>query len=533
MSSKRWLTALGVLAASTFALALVGAAPVRADGCDDTWTGASGSNWSVLGNWSGGVPIDGQTLCFPAATANLASMDDDLPQGTPVLAGLSFSGSGGQYQLSGNQLSLDVGASISVAADSNVTISDPLDVSGTVTITGSGQLTLSGAISGAGGFAADPGTDLEFGDAEDTFSGGVTASDAKIVADPRGGWLGTGPIVIQNGLLVNPTGLANNVNISGVGPDAGLECSNLSGTVTLAGTTSITDVPDTMCFLHEATITGPYGLVIQSTMDIQGDSSYSGGTVLSGTGVELGAAGASPLGSGPVTVEQGTALGGSGTVGDVTSTGTIWPAVASESLSPLTVGALTTTGGTVETSLCSPTAYDYVIADGPITIGSSTALVLSGCQNSPAAGTYTIIRNRSGQPVAGTFDGLPEGASFTAGGTTTFYVTYQGNGEDDVVISSVPPETPTPITMPSPIASPYPLATPLPLATPTATPGSSPHSEPSPSALTAHSASPSGGAPTAGLLLAAAALVLIAIGLSLLVPGPIRRRVTAWRHRAS
>lgn len=48
----------GILIAAVFVLTFVGADPVL--GATHTWIGPAGGKWSTSGNWSGGVPTNGE-----------------------------------------------------------------------------------------------------------------------------------------------------------------------------------------------------------------------------------------------------------------------------------------------------------------------------------------------------------------------------------------------------------------------------------------------------------------------------------------
>jgi hypothetical protein len=493
-------------------MAFAGAAPVRADAdcdptVDNTWTGGINGDgtWSDASNWSGGVPSSGQTLCFPAA-GSLVWLPESFVNNPVVLDG---------------QLTVNAASS-----------------------PGATYHGFDGPITGDGGITAASG--YIFFDTPSTFSGGVTLAGGNVNAEGAG-TLGSGPVSAEDGVLqVDAHGFDNDITLSAQGalvcsdadgpnpPAGGL---SVSGPIILAGSTTVW--VDTPCSLS-GPISGAYQLTIDNgvTLAVSGTNTYSGGTVIQEAGFQgvVSVAGARPLGTGPVRLQSGT-LSGTGTIGDVTvATGTA--ATVAGTLAPgtpgqpdtLSTGALALAGGTkFPIELDSATGFDAVDATGAVSISGATLDVTLGTAYQPGPrAAFTIIRNQSGQPVSGTFGGLPEGSALVVGGTT-FYITYQGNGENDVVISTVQPATPTPA--PTPLASAYPLATPAPLTTPTPTITSSPRPQPTPIAVTSGSKPRSGGPPMAALLLAAAALILIAAGLALAFQEPIRRRATAWRHR--
>ncbi len=151
----------------------------------DTWTGVLGANWSTnisgVTNWSGSVPVSGDSLVFPAGASNLTNTDD--------ISGLSvnsvtFNGASGGYNLGGSTpLTITAGVTDSDTSGTD-TMNLPLVLGAGQTFTvGSGaQLNVGGGVSGPGGLTkAGAGTlDLL---AVDTYGGGTTASAGTLLAD--------------------------------------------------------------------------------------------------------------------------------------------------------------------------------------------------------------------------------------------------------------------------------------------------------------------------------------------------------------
>ena len=82
--------------------------------------------------------------------------------------------------------------------------------------------------------------------------------------------------------------------------------------------------------------------------------------------------------------------------------------------------------------------------NGTVTLGNAAAEP-HAIGFSPAIGnSFTLIDNDGGaaDPVIGTFNNLPEGATFTSGGKT-FQITYQGGDGNDVVSPVIDPTNPT------------------------------------------------------------------------------------------
>ncbi|MEY2579315.1 MAG: mucin9 [Verrucomicrobiota bacterium] len=100
---------------------------------------------------------------------------------------------------------------------------------------------------------------------------------------------------------------------------------------------------------------------------------------------------------------------------------------------------------------------------------------------------FTIVKNSgSGTTTTGTFQNLPEGATFAwpANSSLITTITYKGgsSGQDVVLTLSAPGPTPSPTPSPTPTSTPTATPTSTPTATPTATPTSTPTSTPAPTA---------------------------------------------------
>jgi hypothetical protein len=91
--------------------------------------------------------------------------------------------------------------------------------------------------------------------------------------------------------------------------------------------------------------------------------------------------------------------------------------------------------GTNRFDLAQGGASDQVQVAGTVSVGGSLIVdILSGA---PAGGqTFTLIDNDGADPVSGTFNGMPEGATFAVG-TSTFAISYHGGDGNDVVLTTV------------------------------------------------------------------------------------------------
>jgi uncharacterized repeat protein (TIGR01451 family) len=176
------------------------------------------------------------------------------------------------------------------------------------------------------------------------------------------------------------------------------------------------------------------------TLNLSGVNSYTGGTTINAGTVNVVNPGSL---CSPVTVNSGGTLGGTGTVGAVTvnSGGTLGPGLSTGILNS---GSVTLSSGSTLTIEINGTAvgtqYDQLNVTGTVTLGNATLNVVLGFI--PSAGqVFTIINNDLVDPVGGTFNGLPEGTTFTAGGHQ-FTISYVGgtNGNDvTLTAADVPP----------------------------------------------------------------------------------------------
>lgn len=145
-------------------------------------------------------------------------------------------------------------------------------------------------------------------------------------------------------------------------------------------------------------------------------------------------------------VLSGGILGGDGTVGpiNVLSGGKLAPGTSPGCLNSGNLALAS--GGTFEvelggTTVCSE--YDQQRVAGTVDLGDATLSTILWNNFVPTAGsTYTIIENDGSDAVTGTFNSMPEGATFTVNGVV-MEITYSGGDGNDVVLSVVSvPATP-------------------------------------------------------------------------------------------
>jgi hypothetical protein len=116
-------------------------------------------------------------------------------------------------------------------------------------------------------------------------------------------------------------------------------------------------------------------------------------------------------------------------------------------------------GSTLFMAMYSATNYGQLNASGTVAVGGST-LLLAWNFTSATGNAFTIINKTSGGAVAGTFTGLPEGATFSQNGRS-YQITYAGGDGNNVVVTDLGPAvgpTPTPTLPPPPTPTPGPTA---------------------------------------------------------------------------
>lgn len=414
--ASRRLLHSGMLLALSLALAIIALACPRSlhAQTSSTWTNTSSNtaSWQNSGNWNNGVPnavgssasIIADITAPQTITLDGAVVLGSLTIGDPTAAGASsYTVNAGTYTSGSSTLAgtltFDVasgGATLTQTANSaanlitaNIALADPLTISNAAT---SAALTLSGVISGSGGITKTGAGPLVLTGAN-TFTGGLNLSVGSLRVGNNAA-LGTGTATIGNTttLMANSTAsrtLANALSLSGsftLGDATNSGALNLTGAATLTGSTQITNA--TYVSMSGAIGDGGNARSLTKagagTLVLEGNNSYTGGTVISAGVLELG--GNERLANaGNVTISSGTF-----DLGGFTETINAFSATAAANV---TAGTLNATGG-----------YSFSNASGVITVnaalgGGSAALTKSG------AGTLTLTG-------AGTYAG---GATISAG----------------------------------------------------------------------------------------------------------------------
>lgn len=244
-STRRRGTRIGhrptrVLAAAVAGLliAVLLATPARASTV--TWTGGgSDSLWSNPANWAGGVPVDGDSLVFPANASRRAAVNDLV--GLVVASMTIDAPSAGGYDLSGNAFTLVGGLSADgTTADTVNRIGNDVTLGAAQTWTVGFELRLDGTLGGgAGAVLTKDGVGQLSLDAANSYAGTTTVAAGVLRAEePDALGTGAGALDVRAGgqLVVHSAGgavLARPVQIAGEGVGAwpGVGALSLDGAV--------------------------------------------------------------------------------------------------------------------------------------------------------------------------------------------------------------------------------------------------------------------------------------------------------------
>ncbi|WP_052659165.1 DUF4347 domain-containing protein [Pseudomonas sp. LFM046] len=316
------------------------------------------------------------------------------------------------------------GATLTVAADETI---DALSGAGTVAL-GTSALsigingtssTFSGAITGSGTLTLDGGGTFTLSGTNSGQSWGMQVLSGGTVSVAGDANLSSGTVQLNDGTLsVTSSGTVDNAITLGasagsVSVGSGLAVS-LSGAIGGAGA---------------LTKTG------SGTLTLSGGNNYSGTTTVSAGTLAVNGSTASAT-----IVGSGATLAGSGILGGnvtVQSGGTLSPGI-----SGVNNGAgLLTINGNLQMSAGSTLAveingtsagsqYDQVVVNGTVNVSGAT-LAVTHSYASGLGDIYNIINNDAADAITGTFSGLADGATTTAGGNGTVLTAMYTGGTDN------------------------------------------------------------------------------------------------------
>ncbi|MCP5127842.1 MAG: autotransporter-associated beta strand repeat-containing protein [Gammaproteobacteria bacterium] len=396
---------------------------------DETIGGLAGSGAVDLGTstltvnqssdtvFSGSIEGSGALTKTGAGTltlsgSNMYSGDTTLTAGGLTISSGAALSDSSAVTMNGGTLTVQIaetignlsGASGEIALDQALTVSQDTDG------------TFAGVISGSDGL-------IKLGSATLTLSGentynGTTIISSGALAVSQDSNLGTGTVILQDStlLITGDTNIDNALTLDGSSTDVISVASGQSATVS-----------------GQITGTGSLDKTGAGILSLSVTNSYTGSTTVSvGTLYVTGAL----TGTSGVTVNNGATLGGNGTIfssgsNTVTINGTLAPGVVGTDSN---VGAITINGnllfgasGAYAVNIAGNsigTTYDAVAVSGTVAITSGATFSATHSYAAGNGDSYRVISNDSSDAISGTFSGLAEGGTLTAGGDGVILTAY-------------------------------------------------------------------------------------------------------------
>jgi autotransporter-associated beta strand protein len=337
----------------------------------------------------------------------------------------------------------------------DITLASDSTISAVSNVASSANLTLSGSIGGPGGLTkSGQGPVMLSGSTSNTYAGTTFVQQAVLALTKTNAVAIPGPVTIGAGLdgpsgdilrtlQPNQLGQSNTVNISSSGLfDISLGSITRVGSIAGSGPVQMGSSMLMMGYDNSSTsfggsISGSGDLtkVGTGTFNYTGTGSYSGNfSINSGQMFVDGS-----LASAAIFSYAGTTLGGSGSVGPVTSfTGLLTPGDYNPGIlnsGSMNLGSSATLLAYI-TGTNAGSGYSQLnFSGGTISLGGAH-LQLNMSMPGATSNQFTLIHNPTLHVVSGTFAGLPEGATVVATNGTHFTISYHGGGTgNDVVLT--------------------------------------------------------------------------------------------------
>ena len=385
-----------------------------------------------------GASGSGTTFVASGASLYLSGTNLNIPQDVQLFGpgGLALAAVSGSATLAG-KVTLMADSAIGAAPDSTLTLNGVIDdFSHHFNIT---------VINGANGRVVLGGANT-FGGVVTVTAGYLQLANDNAFGDPTA----VVTEVFQSGASLDLSGgitipATKSINLDGGSAGTSSKIDNLSGNNIILGPISLTnatqsiDVASGTVLTIGGNISGSVNLNKNDTgtLDLTGTSSMTGQVNVAAGMLTVDGS----IASNSLVSVDGT-LGGIGTVPavSISSTGTLASGnPIGASVGGLSTGNLSlTTGSTYSAFILGPTAstqYGQTNVTGTVDLTGATLNVSLGYP--PSTGTvFTIINNDGSDPVTGTFNGLPEGSTFTVG-NQPFVVSYVGGTGNDVTLTAL------------------------------------------------------------------------------------------------
>jgi fibronectin-binding autotransporter adhesin len=376
----------------------------------------SGAGGLIKNGGAGKLILSGANTYSGTTTINVGILSITADNNLGTAPG---SATAGQLTFVGGTLATT--ASFTLNANRGISFSS----TGTIDVTSSTTLAYGGVAAGSGGLTKTSAGTLTLSGANTytgatTINGGVVsiAADNNLGAAP--GSATAGQLTFGSGTLATTASFTLNAN-------RGVAFSS-TGTIDVASGITLT-------YGGVAAGSGGLNKTSAGTLTLSGNNTYTGTTTVSaGTLLVNGSQSSSA-----VSVNGGT-LGGTGTVGTITSTasgGSVAPGSAGPGLlnsGNVDLSASGTRSLVVELNgTTAGSGYDQLNVTGTVNL---TGASLSGTVGfTPAIGsTFAILNNDGSDAVTGTFAGLSEGSNVVLSGYN-FTISYTGGTGNDVVLT--------------------------------------------------------------------------------------------------
>jgi fibronectin-binding autotransporter adhesin len=371
-----------------------------------TKTGTGTLTLSGASTFSGNTTINAGTLSV-SADNNLGAAPGSATPGKLNFGGGTLATTA-TFTLSSNRgIAFNSASTIDVASSTILTYGGIAAGSGSLTKISAGTLILSGA---------------------NTYSGATTIS-AGVLSIGADNNLGTAPGSPTAGQLTFGGGTLATTATFSLNANRGIAFSS-TGTIDVASST-------TLGYGGIATGSGGFTKSNTGTLTLSGVNTYTGTmTISAGTVMVNGSQSSSS-----VSLNGGT-LGGTGTVGAISSTSSGGTASPGSGSGILNSGNVNLSSGSSSFSielngLTVGTGYDQLNVTGTVNLTGAT--LSGGVGFAPTVGTtFIIINNDGSDPVTGTFAGLPEGSAVVLS-SQSFTISYVGGTGNDVVLTRIAP----------------------------------------------------------------------------------------------
>jgi len=385
-------------------------------------------------------------LNFGSTAVGALSGNVTLNSGTLVATDVNAIGSGdlilngGRYATDSSDTTADViiGGNVLLGGD-DIGVTSGLDFQGTVDLNGgtrtltnrrsvdffdvvsNGGINITGTTSGH--------TTTFF--ADNTYEGDTTVSLGTLALSGSG--------AIDDVSAVNVVGSGATFDVSGIsasGETVGSLAGGSGSSVEL-GTKNLTTGGNNDSTTFAGVISGSGGLTQEGTgtLTLTGANNYTGATQVTG-GATLIVNGS--LTSSLTTVQSGSTLGGSGTVGSLTVAS---GAAHNPGNSPgiMTVDGDYTLAGSLTIEIAGPdgvagTDFDQVIVNGAVDLTGSSLIAAFSGSGYAVNDELLIILNDGADAISGTFAGLAQGATVSSYDGFDWVISYDGGSGNDVTL---------------------------------------------------------------------------------------------------